>query len=52
MDTVVSYVRDILGAAPAGFEPLEYMISGCILVLLCFSAVSLVSGIFKWIGGI
>lgn len=52
METVVQYVRDILGAVPAGYEPLEYIISGFILVMLCMSAVSMISGLFKWIGGL
>lgn len=51
-ETIIYYVQQLLGAVPSGYEPLEYIFAGCILVLLCFSAVSMISGIFKWIGGL
>lgn len=52
LDTVIGYVRELLGAVPAGYEPLEYIVSGFVLVMLCMSAVSMISGLFKWIGGL
>lgn len=52
MDTIVYYVRDLLGAVPAGYEVIEYVVAGVVLVLLCSFAVSMISAIFKWIGGI
>lgn len=51
-ETIYAYVEQLLGSPPAGYEPLLYIFSGAILVLLCFSAVAMISGIFKWIGGI
>ena len=52
MSEFVGYVSQILGSPPAGCEPLEYMIAGCLLVMLCMSCVSFISGLFKWIGGL
>lgn len=51
-DQIIVYVQEILGAAPAGLEPLEYVVASVLLVMLCMSAVNLISGIFRWIGGI
>ena len=51
MTEFVGYVSEILGAPPAGFEPLEYVFAGTLLVIVVMSAVSMISGIFKWIGG-
>lgn len=51
-DTMIYYVQQLLGAAPAGYELVEYIFSGCLLILLCFSAVSMISGLFRWIGGL
>lgn len=48
---LITNVQQILGAAPAGCEPVEYMIAGALLLMLCMSAVSMISGIFRWIGG-
>lgn len=50
MDQLITEVRSLLGAPPAGFETVEYMVAACLLVLLCMSAVGLVSSIFKWVG--
>lgn len=50
-NSVLYYVQQLLGEAPAGYEIIEYIFAGCLLVLLCFSAVSLISSVFKWIGG-
>lgn len=51
MTSLISSVQHILGPAPVGCEPVEYIVAGCLLVILCMSAVSMISGIFKFIGG-
>ena len=48
---LIPYLRDILGVPPSGCEPIEYIFAGALLVILCMSAVSMISGIFRWIGG-
>lgn len=52
MTEFIGYVSEILGPAPAGCEALEYIVAGCLLIMLCMSCVSFVSGLFKWIGGL
>lgn len=51
-EQIIVYVQEILGAAPAGLESLEYVVASVLLVMLCMSAINLISGIFRWIGGI
>lgn len=51
METMVFYVRQLLGPAPPGLECLEYILAGSLGLMLCFAAVSLIAGIFRWIGG-
>lgn len=51
MTELLSYVRELMGAPPAGLESMEYVFAGVLLIILVSSAISLVSGIFKWIGG-
>lgn len=48
---LVEELRVLIGAPPAGLEFLEYIFLGFLLIFLVYSAVSLISGIFKWIGG-
>lgn len=48
---LVEELRALIGAPPAGLEFLEYVFLGFLLIFLVYSAVSLISGIFKWIGG-
>lgn len=48
---LVEELRALIGAPLAGFEFLEYIFLGFLLIFLVYSAVSLISGIFKWIGG-
>lgn len=50
MDTFISDIRNIIGVPPSGLESLEYITATLLLVILCMSAVSLISSIFKWIG--
>lgn len=51
MTELLTYIRQLMGAPPVGLEPLEYVFAGVLLIILVSSAISLVSGIFKWIGG-
>ena len=51
METMLYYLREILGEPPAGFESIEYIVAACLVVLLSFAAVAMISGIFRWIGG-
>lgn len=46
-DLVVS----LIGSCPSGFEPLQYILVAAFGFLLVSSCVSLISGIFHWIGG-
>lgn len=46
----VTEIRSLIGAPPAGYEWLEYLIVGLILLWLLNSALSFVSGLMKWIG--
>lgn len=48
---LVEELRALIGVPPAGLEFLEYIFLGFLLIFLVYSAVSLISGIFKWIGG-
>lgn len=45
------YVRSLIGTPPVGLEPIEYVFAGALLIILVSSAISMISGIFKWIGG-
>lgn len=51
MTELLSYVRQLIGAPPVGLEPLEYVFAGVLLIILASSAIAMISGIFKWIGG-
>ena len=51
MAEFISQLESLIGAPPAGFEWLEYLIVGLLLVLLIDSAISLVASVFKVIGG-
>lgn len=52
MTQLITAVNEVLGAPPAGMEGIEYLVAGALLVVLCMSAVSMISGIFRYIGGI
>lgn len=52
MTELLSYVRGLMGVPPVGLEPMEYVFAGVLLVILVSSAISVISGIFKWIGGL
>lgn len=51
MTELITSIQGILGTPPVGCEALEYIIAGALLLMLCMSAVSMISGIFRWIGG-
>lgn len=51
MTELLDAVSQIMGEAPPGLEAVEYMVAGALLVILCMSAVSMISGIFRFIGG-
>ena len=52
MTEMITAIQNVIGAPPAGCEPMEYMFAGVLLLMLCMSAVSMISGLFKWIGGL
>ena len=51
MTDFITELQSILGSPPTGCESLEYIIAGALLLMICMSAVSMISGIFRWIGG-
>lgn len=52
MTEFVGYIQTVLGSPPAGAEFFEYIFAGCLLLIVCVSAISMVSGLFRWIGGL
>lgn len=52
MTEFVSYIQEVLGSPPAGAEFFEYIFAGALLLVVVVSAISLVSGLFRWIGGL
>lgn len=52
MTEFMTYVQELLGSAPAGYESLEYVVGSALLVILCMSAVNVIAGLFRWIGGL
>ena len=51
MSVFVTEIQSLIGAPPAGFEWMEYLIVSVILLWLLNSCVSFVAALFKWIGG-
>ena len=51
MAVFISEIQSLIGAPPAGYEWLEYLIVAVLLIFLLDSLVTLIAGIFKWIGG-
>lgn len=51
MSAFVVEVRALIGAPPAGYEFVEYVIAAVLLVFLIDAAVSLLAAVFKWLGG-
>ena len=51
MDSLVLQLRSLIGTPPAGLEFLEYLFLGFLLIFLVYSAVSVISAVFRWLGG-
>lgn len=51
MDSLISQLRSLIGTPPAGLEFLEYLFLGFFLIFLVYSAVSVISAVFRWLGG-
>lgn len=51
MSAFVAELRALIGAPPAGYDFIEYIIAAVLLVFLIDAAISLVAAVFKWIGG-
>lgn len=51
MAAFISEIQSLIGVPPAGYEWLQYMAVLVILLFLLDSLVTLIAGIFKWIGG-
>lgn len=48
---LIDAVRELIGAAPPGYEHYEYIAVGVFGLLIVYSCLLLVGGIFKVIGG-
>lgn len=48
---LITEIQSLIGSPPAGFEWLEYLVLAVFLMFLVSAAVSVVSAIFRWIGG-
>ena len=51
MAAFISEIQALIGVPPAGYEWLQYLAVLVILLFVLDSLVTLVAGIFKWIGG-
>lgn len=51
MDIFVTEIQRLIGVPPAGYEWLQYLALVVILIFLLNSLVTMIAGIFKWIGG-
>lgn len=47
----LEYIQAVIGSPPPGYECLEYLFAGMLLIILCISAMTFISGIFRYIGG-
>lgn len=52
MDDFTSLVVDLVGAAPSGFEALQYIVVCSFAFLIVMGCVSFISALFRWIGGL
>lgn len=48
---LMAEIQKLIGAPPAGYEFLAYIVCACILLVLVNSAIGLLASIFRWIGG-
>lgn len=51
MAAFISEIQSLIVVPPAGFEWLQYLVVAMILLFLLDSLVTMIAGIFKWIGG-
>lgn len=51
MAEFISEIQALIGVPPAGYEWLQYLALVVILIFLLDSLVTMIAGIFKWIGG-
>lgn len=51
MSAFVAELRALIGAPPAGYEFIEYVVAAVMLVFLIDAAITLLAAVFKWIGG-
>lgn len=51
MAAFISEIQSLIGAPPAGYEWLQYLVVSVLLIFLLDSLVTMIAGIFKWIGG-
>ena len=51
MAVFISEIRRLIGSPPVGYEFLEYLVVALILIFLLDSLITMIAGIFKWIGG-
>ena len=51
MAAFISEIQSLIGSPPAGYEWLQYLALVVILIFLLDSLITLIAGIFKWIGG-
>lgn len=48
---VLEELRSLIGAAPAGFEYVEYIFVGLFGLMIVQSAITLISGLFRMFSG-
>ncbi len=48
---LITELRALIGQPPAGYEFLEYLIAGFVLIFLVYSGVSVISAIIHWVSG-
>lgn len=51
MAAFIIEIQSLIGVPPAGYEWLQYLGVLVILLFLLDSLVTMIAGIFKWIGG-
>lgn len=51
MPAFILEIQRLIGSPPAGYEFLEYLVVAVILIFLLDSLITMIAGIFKWIGG-
>ena len=48
---LIPEIQKLLGAPPAGYEWLQYLFVGVLLILMIDSCITFVSGLLRWVGG-